>query len=139
MTNRGDFEELVRRHHALVYRTAWRLVRDDADAQDVAQEVFLRLARSPRDRAPLADARSPEAVLRWLAVRGALEHLRDARHRRDREEDYAMEHGPRRAGATPDEIAAFVATMLGPVARYLHGSIVYVDGGNEAAMLPDKF
>ena len=41
--------------------------------------------------------------------------------------------------ASPEEIATFIATMLGPVAAFMHGSIVYVDGGNEAATLPDRF
>ncbi len=41
--------------------------------------------------------------------------------------------------ATPAEIAAFIAMMLGPLAAFMQGSIVYVDGGNEAAMLPDRF
>ena len=40
---------------------------------------------------------------------------------------------------TPSEIADFIAVMLGPLAAFMHGSIVYIDGGNEAAMLPDRF
>ena len=40
---------------------------------------------------------------------------------------------------TPSEIAGFIAMMLGPIAAFMHGSIVYVDGGNEAATLPDRF
>ena len=40
---------------------------------------------------------------------------------------------------TPEEIAAFIATMLGPVCAFMHGSVVYLDGGNDAAMFPDRF
>ena len=40
---------------------------------------------------------------------------------------------------TPDEIANFIGIMLGPAAAFMQGSIVYLDGGNEAAMLPDRF
>jgi len=41
--------------------------------------------------------------------------------------------------ATPEEIAAFILLMMGPAAAYMHGSIVYVDGGNDAATFPDRF
>ncbi len=40
---------------------------------------------------------------------------------------------------TPEEIADFIAIMLGPQAAFMHGSVVYVDGGNDAAMFPDRF
>jgi len=46
---RGDaaaFEELVSLHERRVYGTAWRLLGRLEDAQDAAQEVFLRLYRS---------------------------------------------------------------------------------------------
>ena len=39
----------------------------------------------------------------------------------------------------PAEIASFIAVMLGPDASFMHGSIVYVDGGNDAAMAPERF
>ncbi|RMD82943.1 MAG: SDR family oxidoreductase [Candidatus Dadabacteria bacterium] len=41
--------------------------------------------------------------------------------------------------ARPEEIAAVICFLLGPEASYVHGSIVYVDGGNDAAMRPDRF
>lgn len=39
------FEDLLRRHERLVFRTAWRLLGAAEDAEDAAQEVFLRLHR----------------------------------------------------------------------------------------------
>ena len=42
------FEELVAQHQALVLRTAYRLLGRVEDAQDAAQEVFLRLLRNLR-------------------------------------------------------------------------------------------
>jgi RNA polymerase sigma-70 factor (ECF subfamily) len=42
------FEELVAAHQALVLRTAYRLLGRMEDAQDAAQEVFLRLLRNLR-------------------------------------------------------------------------------------------
>ncbi|HVM31780.1 MAG TPA: sigma-70 family RNA polymerase sigma factor [bacterium] len=44
----GDpgFERLVRAYEAMVYRTAFRFMGQEADALDVTQEVFLRVHRS---------------------------------------------------------------------------------------------
>ena len=39
----------------------------------------------------------------------------------------------------PDEIAAVITFLLGPDAGYVHGSIVYADGGGDAAVRPDGF
>lgn len=41
--------------------------------------------------------------------------------------------------AEPGEIAATIAFLLGPEASYVHGSIVYADGGNDAELRPDAF
>ncbi len=41
--------------------------------------------------------------------------------------------------ARPAEIASVISFLLGPEASYVHGSIVYVDGGNDAVMRPDRF
>ena len=39
------FEQLYRRHHAALYRFFRRLVRDGAAAEDLVQEVFVRLLK----------------------------------------------------------------------------------------------
>jgi len=41
----GSFDEVLRRREAQVLRTAFRILGNWADAEDVAQEVFLRLHR----------------------------------------------------------------------------------------------
>jgi len=44
--NRGDlgaFEQIVRRHQAWVWRIAYRFLGDKEEAEDIAQEAFLRL------------------------------------------------------------------------------------------------
>ncbi len=43
-----------------------------------------------------------------------------------------------RAGQ-PDELAAFVAFLLGPDARYCCGSVFFVDGGTDALLRTDDF
>ena len=82
------FETWVRRHHAAVYRSAHRILRSEADAMDVTQQVFLAaLEREER----IAGAEEPERVLRAMAVRAALMHLRSDTQRRRREDRYAMD------------------------------------------------
>ncbi|NCQ36367.1 sigma-70 family RNA polymerase sigma factor, partial [bacterium] len=39
------FAELMIRHRDLVYATCYRVLRSRADAEDVSQDCFLRLAR----------------------------------------------------------------------------------------------
>jgi NAD(P)-dependent dehydrogenase (short-subunit alcohol dehydrogenase family) len=39
----------------------------------------------------------------------------------------------------PEEVAALVAFLLGPEAAWIHGSIYYIDGGNDAAIRPDRY
>jgi RNA polymerase sigma-70 factor (ECF subfamily) len=58
----GAFGELLRRHQNTVYGFARRMLGDDQEAQDVAQETFLRLYRS-------AGRYRPEASLRTFLLR----------------------------------------------------------------------
>lgn len=39
----------------------------------------------------------------------------------------------------PEDIAPVVAFLLGPDAAWIHGSIYYVDGGNDAEIRPDRY
>lgn len=57
---------------AVVWRTAWKIVGQDADARDVCQDVVCELISTGR----LDGATSRMAVLRWLTARRALDRLR---------------------------------------------------------------
>ena len=37
----------------------------------------------------------------------------------------------------PDEVAAVIEFLLSPAASYVHGSILFVDGGIDATVRPD--
>lgn len=39
----------------------------------------------------------------------------------------------------PDDIAKVVSFLMGPDAAWIHGSILYVDGGNDAEIRPDRY
>jgi NAD(P)-dependent dehydrogenase (short-subunit alcohol dehydrogenase family) len=41
--------------------------------------------------------------------------------------------------AKPSEMAAIIDFLLSPDASYIHGSILYADGGNDAELQPDRF
>jgi NAD(P)-dependent dehydrogenase (short-subunit alcohol dehydrogenase family) len=44
---------------------------------------------------------------------------------------------PLSRSATADEIAGTVAFLLGPDSRYVHGHVIFADGGTHALMCPD--
>src|SRR5262245_21221527 len=76
------FNELVARHINLVYSTALRLVCEPQLARDVAQQVFIVLARNARS------IKNPRALAGWLyrtARFTAGTMLRGERRRRERE------------------------------------------------------
>ena len=41
--------------------------------------------------------------------------------------------------ASPEEMAGIIAFLLGPDAAFIHGSILWADGGNDAVIRPDGF
>ena len=69
----GELENLFRAHHDRVFRTAHRITGSAADAEDVLQTVFLRLARGRED---YDYAGHPEAYLSRAAINASLDLLR---------------------------------------------------------------
>ncbi len=68
-----ELDRAFRAHHGLVFRTAYRITGNAADAEDVLQTVFLRLLR----RAVGADAmENEESYLRRAAINAALDVMR---------------------------------------------------------------
>jgi RNA polymerase sigma factor (sigma-70 family) len=78
------FAELVSRHVNLVYSTAARVVRDGPLAQDVAQTVFIALARNPR---AIRDARALAGWLYRSAQLAAAQTVRTEQRRHLREHE----------------------------------------------------
>lgn len=74
MTTKGlDVEALYRRYGAMVLRRCRFLLKDEGEAEDVAQEVFVRLIRS-QER--ISDA-YPSSLLYRIATNLSLNRLRD--------------------------------------------------------------
>lgn len=69
----GELERLFRDHNEQVFRAAYRITGSAADAEDVLQTVFLRLA-SAKERRDLAP--SPGSYLHRAAINASLDLLR---------------------------------------------------------------
>ncbi len=75
----SGFELLVKEHTSRVIGLAWRLVGNHSEAEDLAQEAFLRLYRS------LPNFRGESRISTWLyrtTTRLAIDHLRRERIKR---------------------------------------------------------
>lgn len=132
--DRGAFVRLVERHRRLVYAVAWRVVLNEEDALDVAQEALAKLARK------IGQYRGDGSFRGWLSTLVTREALNLLRRpgRRERPVDPAtlagladrdggsraeardrIEHGERRAmvetamARLPPQQRAIVALRLG--------------------------
>lgn len=74
-----SLEGLFGQHHARVFRTAHRVTGSAADAEDVLQTVFLRLARGPEAGVILEN---PEGYFARAAINASLDLLRNRKRSR---------------------------------------------------------
>jgi RNA polymerase sigma factor (sigma-70 family) len=97
------FEELVRRHIALVYSVARRLVRDTHQCEDITQTVFTLLAKKALAPAEQRGIPPDAPVAAWLhrtAHFTALATLRDQSRQHHHEREAAM-HAPSHPAEDP--------------------------------------
>lgn len=73
VTDTTDLESLFQQHHDRVFRAAWRVTGSPADAEDVLQTVFLRMARGSQSTTILEN---PESYFTRAAVNASLDLLR---------------------------------------------------------------
>lgn len=94
------FKQCVKLHSARVYAIAYRIVGNSDEAQDIAQEVFVRLYRS------IDQYDSKYSFNSWvyrIAVNLAIDHhRREARHRKLGSTDSQTELMPDEASPRPD-------------------------------------
>ncbi len=96
-----DLEAAVREHAGFVYRVAYSVLRNRQDAEDVAQDTFLRYWRSRKKWTEIRDQRGWLARTAW---RAALDHRKKPTGI-GLEEAAEVVHGLRAQGAGADEIA----------------------------------
>ncbi|MDR3661471.1 MAG: RNA polymerase sigma factor SigI [Mycobacterium sp.] len=92
-----DFTEAWHRHHPYLVNLAYQMLGDVGDAEDVAQEAFLRLSRT--------EPGEIEEVRGWLttvAGRLCLDQVRSARVRRERPTDLERGEIPAPPARDPD-------------------------------------
>lgn len=77
-----DWSEIVRQHGPLVWRTACRLLKNEADAADCFQRAFLSALEVERKQA----IDNWPGLLKWLTTARALECLRQRRRQSNRSE-----------------------------------------------------
>ena len=68
----SSLEAMFQRHHDRVFRTAYRVTGNAADAEDILQTVFLRLARGPQPSV----LENPEGYFARAAINASLDLLR---------------------------------------------------------------
>ena len=107
------FENWVLQHQSMVFSIALRILNDPATAEDIAQEVFMKLYASP-------EVASDEHAISWLrraTVHRSIDHLR--RQRSHPGEDLPQE--PACFDTQPDPVFASVRgrllSRLSPSAR----------------------
>lgn len=71
----NPLESVFEQHHGLVFRTAYRITGNPADAEDVLQTVFLRLLKR-NEPEPM---HQPESYLRRSAINASLDLIRTRR------------------------------------------------------------
>ena len=110
----GAFAELVRRHSGLVYSTSLRLTGNAHDAEDVAQQCFMDLAR-----AAASISSSLPAWLHVTATRRSVDAVRSASARRRHEEAAMSKDRASDAQPTWEQVAPHKSSQnhsqVGPV------------------------
>jgi RNA polymerase sigma-70 factor (ECF subfamily) len=69
----GEIERAFQSHHGMVFRTAYRITGNAADAEDVLQTVFMRLVRRSGPAQPFINT---ESYLRRAAINASIDLIR---------------------------------------------------------------
>jgi RNA polymerase sigma-70 factor (ECF subfamily) len=72
----SEFDQLFREHYRMVYRTAFSVVRNEEDAEDVLQTIFMGLLRR---KFPPDLKKNPKAYLYRAALNRSLDIIRSRR------------------------------------------------------------
>jgi RNA polymerase sigma-70 factor (ECF subfamily) len=91
-----EWEQLVREHGTMVFRTAWRIVGNAADAEDISQEVFLEAHR----------VRARQVVKNWGGLLRRMSTCRSLDRLRERKSVLTLDVSqPAAKGGDPAETA----------------------------------
>ena len=117
------FSELVHRHAAMVYGICIRILRNDADAQDITQDFFIIILNQlPKRR------RENSSLVGWLhtiATRGALNRYKTNARRIHREHQFGTYSGGAGAAVDVDDIQAHVDEALASLPEKFQEPVVH--------------
>lgn len=133
------FNQLVDRHYSLVFRISARVLGNAADAEDVTQEAFVKLWRSP----PVL--RDKSAIKAWLvrvARNLAIDRLRRSRETSDSELELLVDSstapdGELRHGQAAAEIAKALSCLPERQRMALQLTYFELTGNQETAAIMD--
>ena len=122
----SPIERIFEETHSLVFRTAYRVTGNAADAEDVLQQVFLRLIRRGNNAEPLDNQ---ESYLRRAAINLSLDTIRNRQESRNVPIDEAPplpSHQDQNQSELQDSLRRALATLSGRAAevfalRYFEG------------------
>jgi len=115
MPSTDQLSQLFGEHHKRVLTAAWRITGSRADAEDVAQAVFLRLAGAH------CQAANVGSYLYRAAINGALDLLRRRKAARAEPLDLAADLTAAGSGSSPEAAAA--SRELGDLLRMAIGEL----------------
>lgn len=113
MTQR-ELERLYDEHAGAIYALALNLLRQEAEARDILQEVFIKLACRPEI---WHDVRQERAFLLTITHRLVLDVCRRRNVRTRQEDTYAVEQTALFAPATDPDTQAFRAALAEALAE----------------------
>ena len=122
------FRSLVERHSRLVFRVAYRMTGNEADAEDVVQETFLRAYRQ------LGRFESRANFGTWvyrIAVNCAIDYMRARPKRESTEEDDVLE----RAAGDTGEPAADQMVLAGEIGARVQSALSGLSAMERAAFV----
>lgn len=122
------FRSLVERHSRLVFRVAYRMTGNDADAEDVVQETFLRAYRQ------LGRFESRANFGTWvyrIAVNCAIDYMRAKPKRETAEEDETLE----RVAGDSSEPAADQLVFAGEIGERVNAALTHLSDMERAAFV----
>lgn len=121
-----DVGRLYREHGAMIFRRAYRLLGNRADAEEATQEVFVRVMRTEAAYAAKGE------LLGWLyriTTHYCLNRIRDQRRRRDLFQEHVLPAAPTSTASTPTDLMMMRWLLANADERQAQAAIyVHIDG-----------
>ena len=122
--DRNAFSELLDRHYGLIYRVGARILGNEAEAQDLAQDVCLGLVTR------LASYGGQSRFTTWLyrvVVNAARDSMRRDSTRRRNEQEFVEQDGlGQRQSGTGSEDSVWLQQVLGQLSEELRATVILV-------------